>query len=138
MDRSSPSDCNGPDGKKGEIGMAQVKKSSFIGKSLSLSAAKITSMVLSLVTTMLLEKPIIAVVSGNLGESEVAQVMKETRLGFCFEEVDGKAGEEKLFAYLCQDWNRCRKGLPPDFHPKKDVIRQYDWEYLIEKFEELV
>ena len=87
---------------------------------------------------MLLEKPIIAVVSGNLGESEVAQVMKETRLGFCFEEVDGKAGEEKLFAYLCQDWNRCRKGLPPDFHPKKDVIRQYDWEYLIEKFEELV
>ena len=56
MDRSSPSDCNGPDGKKGEIGMAQVKKSSFIGKSLSLSAAKITSMVLSLVTTMLLSR----------------------------------------------------------------------------------
>lgn len=44
--------------------------------------------------------PIVALISGNVKNSEVSQIIKDTNVGIAVEEADGKNGEDALYRYL--------------------------------------
>ena len=49
---------------------------------------------------MMMDKPIICCMSGDLPNSGVKQVLEETGMGFCCEEAAGAADEEALYQYV--------------------------------------
>lgn len=61
---------------------------------------------------MMMDKPIVCCMGGDLKDSPVGAILSETGIGFCCEQAGGQADEEKLTAYLRTLLVRWRDGQP--------------------------
>ena len=87
---------------------------------------------------MLLNKPVVSVVGGSLGGSEVTQVIERYRLGVSCENADPDA-EQTLYAWLKGQALGLVQEEPVCFSPDQEaIIRAYDWDNLAERFCELI
>lgn len=86
---------------------------------------------------MLINKPIISVVDGNLLNSEVTSVMNEANLGVSYEAINHVNDYKKLEDYIKEEYLRYKKGLGTKFNPNKKVIDRYDYENVVNQIEEL-
>lgn len=86
---------------------------------------------------MLINKPIISLVNGDLPDSEVSLVMAETNLGIPYEEARHDTDYATLKEYVKNEYLRFESGMQPDFQPDRKAIDNYDYRNIARKFEEL-
>ncbi|MGN0451587.1 MAG: glycosyltransferase [Acutalibacteraceae bacterium] len=87
---------------------------------------------------MLFNKPIIALVDGNLANSEVACVMREGKFGIACEAAGGERDHAALKAYIEKQYSLFEQNKSLDFAPSQKVLNRYNYENIIRRIEELI
>ncbi|MBR3803068.1 MAG: hypothetical protein IKK37_06440 [Clostridia bacterium] len=87
---------------------------------------------------MLIGKPIVTTVTGDIPDSEVAQVVREGNLGIVYEEVNGKEDFAKLKEYILTQYNYKVNGKELPFNPEQYVLDRYNYDTIIKKIEALI
>lgn len=87
---------------------------------------------------MLFNKPIIALVDGNLANSEVACVMREGNFGTACETAGGERDYAALKAYIEKQYSLFEQNKSLDFAPSQKVLNRYNYENIIRRIEELI
>ena len=85
---------------------------------------------------LLNQKPVICVSCGPGESSEETEFVRKTNLGIAVEEGEENA-EQELCDYLLTQFELKAKSMKPAFSPDEKVIREYDHDVLVSKFEEL-
>ena len=87
---------------------------------------------------MLMNKPIISVVDGNLAGSEVTSTIHKFSLGVSYESAD-KNTEHELYEWLKEQAVQFNNGKPAIFDPDSEGIEQrYNWKNIVKRFCELI
>lgn len=87
---------------------------------------------------MLFNKPIIALVDGNVSNSEVACVMREGKFGIACEAAGGEKDYSALKAYIENQYSLFEQNKSLDFAPSQKVLNRYNYENIIRRIEELI
>lgn len=87
---------------------------------------------------MLFNKPIIALVNGNLANSEVACVMREGKFGIACEAAVGEKDYTELKSYIQKQYQLFSAEKTLEFAPEKEVLNRYNYENIIRQIEELI
>lgn len=87
---------------------------------------------------MLMRKPIISVVDGNLGNSEVSQVIKEGNLGVSYEAVNKAEDLSGLKAYIYELYKCIVQSGEISYSPIQQVLDRYNYETIIKRVEDLI
>lgn len=87
---------------------------------------------------MLIGKPILTTVTGDVPNSEVSAVIGEGDLGVVYEVVNHNEDIKKLKDYLKEAYDYKMSGVKIPFNPNKSVLERYDYRCIIEKFESLI
>ena len=87
---------------------------------------------------MLIAKPIVTTVTGDVPDSEVAQVVREGNLGIVYEEVNGKEDFAKLKEYILTQYNYKVNGKELPFNPEQSVLDRYNYDTIIKRIEALI
>ncbi|MEG0271332.1 MAG: hypothetical protein RR821_13890, partial [Clostridia bacterium] len=76
---------------------------------------------------MMMEKPIVCCMAGDLAGSELKQVLEATGLGICCEQAGGEAERQALYQYLCELMARWKQGQP--LLVSKNIVEQSKYDY---------
>ena len=87
---------------------------------------------------MLIKKPIISIVDGNIGNSEVTNVMKEGNLGVTYESVNGEKDFKILKEYIKNQYFNFINKNQLDFSPNQEVLNRYNYKMIIKQIEGLI
>ena len=87
---------------------------------------------------MLIAKPIVTTVTGDVPDSEVAQVVREGNLGIVYEEVNGREDFAKLKEYILTQYNYKVNGKELPFNPEQSVLDRYNYDTIIKRIEALI
>lgn len=87
---------------------------------------------------MLFNKPIIALVDGNIANSEVATVMREGNLGAVYEEKNSESDFEEMKKYFSDTFSEFYTTGQIKFVPSEDVLNRYDYGNIATKIEDLI
>ena len=87
---------------------------------------------------MLIGKPIVTTVTGDVPDSEVAQVVREGNLGIVYEEVNSEADFAKLKEYILTQYNYKVSGKELPFNPEQSVLDRYNYDTIIKRIEALI
>lgn len=87
---------------------------------------------------MLIGKPIVTTVTGDVPDSEVAQVIREGNLGTVYEEVNCEADFAKLKEYILTQYNLKVSGKELPFSPEQSVLDRYNYDTIIKRIEALI
>lgn len=87
---------------------------------------------------MLIGKPIVTTVSGDMPNSEVSQVINEGDLGVVYEEINGDKDFGVLKSYLLSQYNHKVSGTDVDFSPNPEVLKRYEYSSVIAKIKSLI
>lgn len=83
-------------------------------------------------------RPIIAIVTGDIENSEVLQIISETNIGVCYETSSGRKGFNKLKEYIKKQYQCYEKGEELIYKPKISEINKYDYKNIAEKYRKLL
>lgn len=87
---------------------------------------------------MLIGKPIVTTVTGDVPDSEVAQVIREGNLGIVYEEANGREDFTKLKEYILTQYNQKMSGEGIEFTPDQSVLDRYNYDTIIGRIEALI
>lgn len=87
---------------------------------------------------MLIGRPILAVVDGNLKNSEVKQVMSEGRFGITYESACDSEDFGRLKDYIKEQYNNVMLGDGVHFSPEQSVLDRYNYDNIIKRIEALI
>lgn len=87
---------------------------------------------------MLIGKPIVTTVTGDVPDSEVAQVIREGNLGTVYEEVNSEADFAKLKEYILTQYKLKVNGKELPFNPEQSVLDRYNYDTIIKRIEALI
>lgn len=87
---------------------------------------------------MLIGKPIVAIVAGDMPDSEVAQVMKEGKFGTVYEATNAQEDFLVLKEYIRQQYIHKINGEPLPFSPQKNVLERYNYDTVIKQIEAII
>lgn len=87
---------------------------------------------------MLIGKPIISVVDGNLPNSEVSEVIEEGNLGIAYEAARDNEDYIKLKKYIEKQYLLFVSGQEIEFRPQEEVIERYNYKNIIKQIEEVI
>ena len=83
---------------------------------------------------MMMGKPVICCVSGDMSGSDTKRVMKETGLGFCWEQACEEQDTSMLEEYLRAIIRHARQGKPIGLKRRADAIEQYAYPQIADEF----
>lgn len=83
-------------------------------------------------------KPVIAIVTGDVENSEVSQIIYETNIGVCYETSSGRKGFNKLKEYIKKQYQCYEKGEELIYQPKISEINKYDYKNIAKKYRKLL
>ncbi len=106
---------------------------------LILAAADYQSNEGGIITGKLLEymsaqKPVIAIICGDIVHSEMAEIIRNTKLGFAYEEAHKKTDYMGLYQYICGLYAEFEKMGRIAHFPDKKELKKYDYRYLCKRF----
>lgn len=87
---------------------------------------------------MLMGKPIISVVDGNLKNSEVTQVIKEGNLGCSYESANRELDFPELKKFVYRLYSDTISGSGFKFSPSQEVLDRYNYDNIIRSIEALL
>ena len=87
---------------------------------------------------MLMDKPILALISGNLADSEIKQVMDHGRFGFAYEEASRGTEFEQLKQYIRAQYDAFISTGAASHLPDPTAVDRYNWDNLIDRIIDLL
>lgn len=87
---------------------------------------------------MMIGRPIISVVDGNLGNSEVSQVIREGNLGISYEAANKGNDSHVLKSYIYDLYNVVIKNKIIEFNPNSEVLNRYNYDNIVKKIEGVI
>ena len=87
---------------------------------------------------MMMNRPIVALVSGDLGNSTVKMMIEKGNLGVTYEEANRLRDEEKLKEYINKQYKLYKAGKLLHFEPESTFIEQYNYGYLTRKIIDII
>lgn len=82
---------------------------------------------------MMMDKPIVCCMCGDLANSPVGAILSETGIGFCCEQAGGPEDEEKLAAYLRTLLEKWRNGQPLLDSQNRQAVEAYAYPGLAQR-----
>lgn len=79
---------------------------------------------------MMIEKPILGIISGNLSGSKVKEIIKKTNTGFAYESANDETDYKLLKTYILNQYNLFIKNGSVIYEPIKAEIEKYNYKYL--------
>lgn len=79
---------------------------------------------------MMLNKPVIGIVSGDVKGSSVKKVINDCRIGFAYEEANHEIDYENLKVYLMEQFNSHTENGKLNFEPNTKEIEKYSYSNL--------
>lgn len=75
-------------------------------------------------------KPIIAIINGDIEHSELAEIIRNGNLGLAYEESHAETDREALKQYLAVKYQEFEKNGVLEHKPNEAVLKQFDYQYL--------
>jgi len=76
---------------------------------------------------MMMDKPIVAIVSGNLPNSKVKEMMSEGNLGFCYEEPTSTTDQLSLKEYILRQYENYKTTGDVEHNPCQEYVEQFNY-----------
>ena len=80
-------------------------------------------------------KPVVALISGDLPNSELKELIDQYRLGICCEEAGGIDSEAALSVYIRKQFDRKQAGQPLEYDPDESVFSRFEYGAIVRKLE---
>lgn len=82
---------------------------------------------------MMMNKPVVCCMSGDLTGSDVKDVLETTGIGFCYEQAGGQADQDALYAFVKDVVERKHTGQPLVDTGRMEAINEYSYPELAAK-----
>lgn len=82
--------------------------------------------------------PIVGIVNGEVGGSNLRQVLERGRLGIVYESPTHEADRKALKEYLAADYARWKQGLAPDYQPDTEYVHSLGYPARAEGMAEII
>lgn len=87
---------------------------------------------------MMIDKPIICTIAGELANSLLKEMIHEANIGFCYEEANDKTDYTYMKCYILAQYNRFYSEQNIEFRPNKKYIDRYDYKNITKQIVELL
>lgn len=84
------------------------------------------------------DKPLIALIAGEVGNSFFKEIVAGANSGFIYEEVNKEVDFRKLKEYIEKQYTHFMNDEPLEYHPNLEYIEQYNWKNLALKFANII
>lgn len=84
------------------------------------------------------QKPVIAIVTGDGINSEVSQIISDTRIGICIEKAAGEEKKQLLSDYIIKQYNHFINREPIEYNPNIAEVQKYDYKNISKKYLKLI
>ena len=84
------------------------------------------------------DKPILALISGNLKDSKVKEIITNANSGFVYEEANKEEDFPRLKDFLLAHYRAFITGKSLEFSPDREYIEQFNWKNLAMKFADII
>lgn len=78
-------------------------------------------------------KPIIAIINGDIEHSELADIIRNANLGFAYEESHHKSDNIGLYQYLLTKYQEYEEKGELNHNPNEQILSKFDYQYLGKK-----
>ena len=117
----------------------EIQRSCSLLLSLTWNTVESTGVVTGkLLEYMLMGKPVVSIVVGDLSNSIVKEIMDTCRLGFCYEEASNEKDYVLLKKYIHMQYCRFMEKKELIFDPISDEINMYNYNNIVRKLEDLI
>ena len=79
---------------------------------------------------MMIGRPIIGLVSGELKDSAVKEMLRLGNLGVCYEQANKEQDFSFVKQYVVEQYNQFIDGAQPKHKPNHDYVEQYNYQNL--------
>lgn len=76
------------------------------------------------------DKPIIAIINGDIGHSELGEIIRSAKLGCVYEEAHYKKDYENMCLYLLEKYKEFLEKGKPEHNPEERILKKFDYQYL--------
>ena len=83
---------------------------------------------------MMINKPIICTITGNLPNSQLKQMIETANNGVVWEQANDELDYPVLKNYIYEQYQRYKEGLPLSFNPNNDYIEQFNYKNIAANF----
>lgn len=83
---------------------------------------------------MMMNKPIICTVTGNLPNSALKEMINNANNGIVWEQANNEIDYLPMKEYILEQYKRYANGLPLDFTPNKEYINRFQYDEIVNKF----
>ena len=83
---------------------------------------------------IMMDKPILCTVTGNLSSSALKDMIIQANVGYCWEEANGQADYAGLKRFLLRQYQAAIGTEDRDFHPNSAYIKQFSYEHIANQF----
>lgn len=84
------------------------------------------------------DKPIIAIINGDIENSELKSIIYKAKLGFAYEESHDKEDEEELYKHLLVWYKEFMENGRINYNPDQQVLKKFDYQYLGKKMRRII
>lgn len=83
-------------------------------------------------------KPIIAIINGDIRNSELAEIIKKANLGCAYEESQHEKDIQEMYQYLLEKYHEYEKEGKLVHNPDKKILEKFDYQYLGKKIIKII
>lgn len=76
------------------------------------------------------DKPIIAIINGDIEHSELGEIIRCAKLGCVYEEANYKKDYEDMCSYLLEKYKEFLEKGKLEHNPDEQILRKFDYQYL--------
>jgi len=87
---------------------------------------------------MLISKPVISAVSGNLAGSQAKEIIEAANIGIACEAANGEADFLRLRDYILMQYNRWKSGEPLEYSPDINYVEEFNYKNITQKYADLI
>ena len=86
----------------------------------------------------MMNRLVVCCTTGSVLGSESARLIRETGIGYCYEEAGGESAYQGLKRYVRSLWDGFAKGESTPLEACRDAVDKYAYDYVAQRFDELI
>lgn len=87
---------------------------------------------------MMMDRPILSLISGELPNSKIREIIETCKLGFCYEQANGEKDYVELKKYILEQYNEFLSTGMAAHQPNQQKVEQYNYKNIAERFTALL
>lgn len=87
---------------------------------------------------MMMDRPILSLISGELPNSKIREITETCKLGFCYEQANGEKDYVELKEYILEQYSEFLSTGMAAHRPNQQKVEQYNYKNIAERFTALL